>query len=289
MSDHKLGDAVFNDDRARAGEGQRVLQAAEAIWGRPEVPSKHEALHRPETQGNRQERLAEASHRIKELNNSLHGAGQPLHGSNLELIGFDKKGRLLLLEREKDGGIQGKVLVDSLTGKIVAKTKPGELDKWQKGQDYERDAQGGTVDLSKNQAKPDVYRSVRHESHDGARIGFDAHNHVITLETGMGDRFVYGRDAAGRPDAITILRQGGKPEMFRRGADIDGIHNPLWYAVAADGKLQVDRPGYRFEVRDDGALVQHKNAKDHRIYGVDGSIVDEAAGKQKVVRAGVKR
>lgn len=192
MSDHKLGDAVFNDDRARAGEGQRVLQAAEAIWGRSEVPSKHEALHRPETQGNRQERLAEASHRIKELNNSLHGAGQPLHGSNLELIGFDKKGRLLLLEREKDGGIQGKVLVDSHTGKIVAKTKPGELDKWQKGQDYERDAQGGTY-------------------------------------------------------------------------------------------------VYRFEVRDDGALVQHKNAKDHRIYGVDGSIVDEAAGKQKVVRAGVKR
>lgn len=283
MSDHKLGDAVFSDDKARAGEGQRVQQAAESIWGRPEVANRHEALHKPETQAetqaNRQERLVEASHRIKELNNSLHKAGQPLHGSNLELIGFDKKGRLLLLERDTAGDVQGKVLVDSHTGKIVAKTKPGELDKWQKGQDYERDAHGATY----------VSRPVRHESNQGARIGFDAHNHVITLETGMGDRFVYGRDAAGKPDAITILPQGGKPETFKRGADIDGIHNPLWYAVAADGKLQVDRPGFRFEVRDDGALVQHKNAKDHRIYGVDGSIVDEAAGKQKVVRAGVRR
>lgn len=276
MSDHKLGDALFNDDRARAGEGQRVLQAAEAIWGRPEVASKHE------------ERLAEASHRIKELNNSLHTAGQPLHGSNLELIGFDNKGRLLLLERGKDGGVQSKVLVDSQTGKVVAKTRPGELNKWQKGHNYDREANDSGLGLGKSH-KPDLYRPVRHEMSQGARIGFDVHNHVITLETAMGDRFVYGRDAAGKPDVITILPHGGKAETFRRGADIDGVHNPLWYAVALDGKLQIDKPGFRFEVRDDGGLVQHKNAREHRIYGVDGSIVDDEAGKHKVVRAGVRR
>lgn len=170
MTDHKMGEKVLSEPNLKGEDGKlvKVIDLAQSTWG----PGKPEAVHnvsldknaavagahdmsltaqreahkgekhahgdKVEQHGHDRAHLLELSHKIKLLNNELHKPGGPLAKSDLELVGFDKSGRLLLIHRDHSGKVDGKFLVDGDSGRIVGRTEPGHLDKWEHGPGYDK-------------------------------------------------------------------------------------------------------------------------------------------------------
>jgi hypothetical protein len=86
-----------------------------------------EALAEHDVTEKKLNRLAISIQMIQSLNDDLHGPGGALHASSLQVIGFDKTGNLLLCQRDEQGKVDGKYLVDCHTGKVVGRTKPGAI------------------------------------------------------------------------------------------------------------------------------------------------------------------
>lgn len=300
MSDHKLGEHVLKDTTAKTGDGQsrKIIDLAESTWGAPEpfnnkniAPEKAGAeagreIARSMDGGVPKTTLEEASRRIKELNNALHQPGQPMAGSDLELVGFDKKGRLLMIHRGEDGQVDRKVLVDSDSGKIVARTKPDELNKWEKSADYDK-AQNRdkvqSVDLSKDKTNhlakdhPGLTKSLV----DGASVWKDSLGRVAEVVDSHGDKRQYKRDEKTNAICEIVMTPQGQPaDVYRQVAGQEA--SGLWYHQPYEA---ASKPlGVKFEVKDDGTLVLHRNSKERRIYNVNGRITDEDAHGKKDVR-----
>jgi hypothetical protein len=261
-----------------------------------------------ETQANH-EKLAEASHKIKLLNNELHKPGGPLAGSPLELVGFDTKGRLLLIDRDKAGKVEHKYLVDSESGKVVARTEPGHLDKWQHGPGYDRGGSGQKADAPGQKpdvagAKPDVagakpdVAGAKHDApvpkHDapkpttdtnGAKVLRDSSNRVREIVDAYGDKRQFERNAQGHLSEITITLKGQKPEHFKPGGSVADVSYDIWYKQPHNANDHT--AGFKFDVKDDGSLVMHTKSTEFTIYQADGGIVEHnGSGKEKVVRKG---
>lgn len=290
MSDHKLGEQILKDTSAKTGDGQsrKIVDLAESTWGAPEpfnsknrapeagtaAPEAGREIARSMDGGVPKSTLEEASRRIKELNNALHQPGQPMAGSDLELVGFDKKGRLLMIHRGEDGEVDKKVLVDSDSGKIVAHTKPNELNKWEKSADYDKGK-----DIANHLAKdhPGLTKSLV----EGASVWKDNKGRVAEVEDAFGDKRQYKRDEKTNALCeITIIPQGQVADVYRQVAGQE--NSGLWYHQPYDA---VAKPqGVKFEVKDDGTLVLHRNNKERRIFSVNGRITDEDAHGKKDVR-----
>ena len=324
MKEHNLGDQVFKDNRIKGDDGKerKIVDIAEDTWAGPGLKLHTENLA-PETvkdkpQANltdksgdksgdklldaknaaelgdlraqpgsqsRQELLQAASHRIKELNNMLHQPGKPLAGSELELVGFDNKGRLLLIHRA-DGDAQGngagkidfKVLVDGETGKIVAKTKPDDINQWQKSADYNK---GDKDSLKKDSASENLPKDWSREERDGGVVLKNKAGLVMSVSDRFGDSRQFKRDHAGTLTEVTI-NTGSTSETYRRGPSSSGVENELWYQMPY--KPEEKPKGFKIELDGEGNLYKASSAKERRIYRADGSIIEEGPDGRKMVR-----
>lgn len=147
MKEEKRDEPVLKDNPVKnvSEKHDRVMNVARGIWGESPEPVKNGALRHedgrekidsldhPDERHRDEDRLAQARDKINQLNNKLHEPDGPLAASALELIGFDKGGRLLLIDRDQQGKVDNKYLVEQESGKIVARTQAGHLDKWEHG------------------------------------------------------------------------------------------------------------------------------------------------------------
>ncbi len=280
MKDHDFGEQILKEaaPNGDAQKKERVIDMARSAWGdmpvKADLPDVHEKLHQQkaekvEATGQPAERpnLAEASHRIKLLNNELHKPGGALASSALELVGFDKNGRLLLVQRDQSGKVDGKYLVDSESGKIVARTEPGQLNNWERGAGY---------DLKATKISPEP----AYDAKSGATIAKDNHGHVSQVTDFHGDQRSYVRDQKGQLAEIIISEKGLPPVHYKPGEIVAGVSSHLWYKQP---HLERD-PGFRFEVKDDGALIQYTNSTESKVFNINGSILERHAKKRDVVR-----
>ncbi len=212
------------------------------------------------------EQLVEASKRIKTLNNELHKPGGALANSDLELIGFDKTGRLLMIHRDKGGKVDGKFLVDHESGQIVAKTKHGQLDKWDKSPDYDRKER-------EHGNRPKDWHS---EPSHGATVWKDKEGHVREVNRPNGDNISVTLDTHGKPSEINVsyaARDGrsGRVEQFKVSPDGDvvvqsqGIKEP-WQKMRDSAQ--------KAEILDDGSLQLQLKENERRTLRSDGSSVE---------------
>jgi len=315
MKEHNLGEQVFKDTRVKGDDGKdrKIIDIAEDTWGGPELKSltdnrapESTHLKTGDASGSktdahsREADLSQASHRLKELNNLLHQPGKPLAGSDLELIGFDKKGRLLLIHRAEDGQVDGKVLVDGDNGKIVARTKPDDLNHWEKSTDYEKSGKATRVELqpaAKGEGKEKVDGKTASlpqewtkQEQEGSAIFKDRAGHVMAVMDSFGDSRLYKRDHAGHLTEVAIKSHdngsgsgaAANLEVYRRGPSTGGIENELWYKMPY--KPEEKPQGFKIEVGQDGTLTKSVSNKERRIYMVDGSIVEENGDGRKTIR-----
>lgn len=289
MKDHNLGDQVFKETQIKDKDGKekRISDVAKDSWGAP--PSDFKTVKRTAVEvghaavegaisavaegksgehisKQHQEQLVEASKRIKHLNNDLHKPGGALSNSDLELIGFDKTGRLLLIHRDKGGHVDGKFLVDHESGQIVAKTKHGQLDKWDKSPDYDRKER-------EQGSRPKDWHS---EPSHGATVWKDSKGHVREVDRPTGDRISVTLDAQGKPSEINVnyaARDGksGRVEQFKVSPNGDvvvqsqGIKEP-WH--------QLRDSAQKAEILSDGSLQLQLKENERRTLRPDGSAVD---------------
>lgn len=311
MKEHSFGEQILKDTAAKDETGKKsVIDMARNAWG--DGPSKtapldtsnrapeglqskdaatkdaaakdadhtkdkaHEA--KPEAAADAH-RLAEASHRIKLLNNELHKPGGPLASSALELVGFDKNGRLLLVQRDQTGQVDGKYLVDSESGKIVARTKPGHLDKWEHGPGYKKDGQQ-TGDGSGESRGAGAQKSG-FDAKTGATITRDSAGRVQEVTDFHGDKRTYQRDVKGDLSAVTITQNGYEPVVYRPGSGVEGVNNHLWYKQPQTVGEQAQ--GFKFDLKSDGTLVQHISSTQFTIFSPDGTITEHKSNGQEVI------
>lgn len=291
MSEHKMGEQVLKDTSVKGASGKQesVIVVARNIWGdapggapglansdagktnKPnDVAANTDKLKVGEqAQDAHHDKVVEASHRIKLLNNELHKPGGPLANSSLELIGFDKTGRLLLIQRDQHGKVEGQYLVDSDSGKIVGRKGAGAADKWEKGPGYDR--------ADKSQEGHGSF-----DAQTGASVTRDKAGKVHEVVDCHGDKRAYERDAKSNVAEIIITRNGQPPEHYKPGAAVVGVQEQLWYKqphVTGDST-----PGYRFNVKEDGALVQQMSSTESVTFGVNGSIIENQGTAREIVR-----
>lgn len=216
--------------------------------------------------GERQEQLVEASKRIKQLNNEMHKPGGPLANSDLELIGFDKAGRLLLIHRDQAGKVDGKYLVDHESGQIVAKTKAGQLDKWDKSPDYDRKER-------EHGNRPKDWHS---ESHHGANVWKDKQGHVREVNRPNGDNISVSLDANGKPSEINISYaakdgKSGRVEQFKLAPNGDVVVQSQGIREAWQ---KIRDSAQKAEMLDDGSLRLQLKENERRTLGSDGSSIE---------------
>jgi hypothetical protein len=211
---------------------------------------------------------------MKELSNKLSEAGGPLHGTHMELVGFDKSGRLLLIDRDKDNKVAHKYLVDQESGKIVRRTEPGHPEKWEpRAQAVEG---GPKAHLMEGQKTIDAKT--------GAHTTKDNSGHVKELVDGYGDKRSYNRDKGGHVIDVTLTVHG-KTEHFKPGPSVRGVSaDALWYQ-------QPQNPGEHLKpvkvTVDDvhNSLTISTKAGESTTYGADGSITQHhGQGKDKITR-----
>jgi hypothetical protein len=306
MKEHSFGEQILKDTAAKDETGKKsVIDMARNAWGdgpgkttpldtsnrAPEGLQSKDAAARdaghtrdqaheakPETSAEAH-RLAEASHRIKLLNNELHKPGGPLASSALELVGFDKNGRLLLVQRDQTGQVDGKYLVDSESGKIVARTKPGHLDKWEHGPGYKKDGHQ-TGDSSESRPGAEAPKSG-FDAKTGATITRDSAGRVHEVTDFHGDKRTYQRDAKGNLDEVTITQKGYEPVVYSQDRGVADVNNHLWYKqpkIAGE-----PAPGLKFEVAGDGTLTQRTSATHYVTYSPDGTITEHRANGQEII------
>ena len=321
MKEHSFGEQILKDTTAKDETGKKsVIDMARNAWGDAPVKTspldtsnlapeqmqskdsasaakdttqlKDKAQESSKLEAHKNEQqLAEASHRIKLLNNELHKPGGPLASSALELVGFDKSGRLLLVQRDQTGQVDGKYLVDSETGKIVARTKDGQLDKWEHGPGYKIDSQqtndskigNGTSSDSKtndNKSGSDAQMS-NFDVKTGATITKDSSGRVHEITDFHGDKRSYERDPKGNLSEVTITQKGYEPVVYRPGTGVAGVSNHLWYKQPQVEGEPVQ--GLKFDVKADGTLIQHSSATQFVIYSPDGTITEHRANGQEVI------
>ncbi len=214
----------------------------------------------------RHEQLVEASKRIKQLNNELHKPGGPLANSDLELIGFDKAGRLLMIHRDDSGKVDGKYLVDHESGQIVAKTRAGQLDKWDKSPDYDRKER-------EHGNRPKDWHS---EPSHGATVWKDKEGHVREVNRSNGDTISVTRDAQGKPSEINVsyaARDGksGRVEQFKVSPDGDVVVQSQGIKEAWQ---KMRDSAQKAEILDDGSLQLQLKDNERRTLRPDGSSVE---------------
>jgi hypothetical protein len=212
---------------------------------------------------------------MKVFDKKLHEPGGPLHGSDdLELVGFDKKGRLLLIDRDKEGKHAHSYLVDQSTGKIVARTEDGNPKKWEPhGEGYDR--------VAKVQA-PDTLGPVDRQT--GAMIARDASQRVSEVVDCHGNTRLYEWDRQ-KPDQLSsvTITINGESRQFKPGKHVPGVSDKdvLWYEQPHNENSSAR--GCRMHVEPDGALVQKTGPAESTTYGVDGSIVNNKGSKKEVI------
>jgi len=301
MKEHSFGEQILKETPAKDDAGKKsVIDMARSAWG--DAPSKNLPLDtsnrapeqalvkdaspnkekgqeatKPELPRD-EHRLAEASHRLKLLNNELHKPGGALESSALELVGFDKNGRLLLVQRDQSGQVDGKYLVDSESGKIVARTKAGQLDKWEQGPEYNKT---NTADIQKQPTDSKLADGKSLDSKTGANISKDSAGRVNEVTDYHGDKRTYDRDAKGNLSEVTITQKGYEPIVYRPGTGVAGVSNHLWYKQPQIEGEPVQ--GLKFDVKADGTLIQHSSATQFVIYSPDGTITEHRANGQEVV------
>ncbi|MBS1956908.1 MAG: hypothetical protein JST89_22155 [Cyanobacteria bacterium SZAS-4] len=283
MSEHKLGEQVLKDTSVKSASGKQesVVQVARNIWGDGPAAANNDAVKRNQpsdavatsdkvkTGDAHHERVVEASHRIKLLNNELHKPGGPLANSSLELIGFDKAGRLLLIQRDQQGKVEGQYLVDSDSGKIVGRKGAGAFDKWEKSPDYDR-----TDNKHSGHGQLD--------SQTGAYISKDKAGKVHEVVDCHGDKRAYERDAKENLTEIIITPNGRAPEHYKPGAGVAEVQGQLWYKQPHNSGDHT--PGSRFNVKEDGSLVQQTSSTESVTFGIDGSIIENQGTARETVR-----
>jgi len=230
------------------------------------IGASAERRNAEQTTTQHQEQLIEASKRIKLLNNELHKPGGALANSDLELIGFDKTGRLLMIHRDKSGHVDGKFLVDHESGQIVAKTKKGQLDKWDKSPDYDR------KDRERGSHPKDWYSEPSH----GATVWKDSQGHLREVNRPNGDRISVTLDTQGKPSEINVsyaARDGksGRVEQFKVSANGDVIVQSqgikeAWHKLRDSAQ--------KAEILNDGSLQLQLRENERRTLRPDGSTVD---------------
>ncbi|MBP9092203.1 RHS repeat protein [bacterium] len=307
MKEHSFGEQILTDTAAKDETGKKsVIDMARNAWGdAPAKTSPHdksnlapEGLPSKDTTGaqdatqkaqeaskleahKNEQQLAEASHRIKLLNNELHKPGGPLASSALELVGFDKNGRLLLVQRDQTGQVDGKYLVDSESGKIVARTNAGQLDKWEHGPGYKKDGpQTADSKTSDNRSALEARKS-NFNVETGATITKDSAGRVHEVTDFHGDKRSYERDPKGNLSEVTITQKGYEPVVYRPGTGVAGVSNHLWYKQPQLEGEPVQ--GLKFDVKADGTLIQHSSATQFVIYSPDGTITEHRANGQEVI------
>lgn len=294
MKEHSFGEQVLKETQTKDDPKKGVIDMARNAWG--DAPAKTSPLdtsNRAPEQMQSQEvaktkdgshardehKLAEASHRIKLLNNELHKPGGPLASSALELVGFDKNGRLLLVQRDQTGQVDGKYLVDSESGKIVARTKPGHLDKWEHGPGYKKDGHK-TGDSSDSRPAAEAQKSG-FDAKTGATITRDSAGRVHEVTDFHGDKRTYQRDAKGNLSEVTITQKGYEPVVYSQDRGVADVSNHLWYKqpkIAGE-----PAPGLKFEVDGDGTLTQRISATHSVAYSPDGTITEHRANGQELI------
>lgn len=190
--------------------------------------------------------LIDASQRIKLLNDELHAPGGPLAGSDLELIGFDSKGRLLLVHRNKKSGqVEGKLLVDSQTGTVVARTRRDNLDIWEKSTAYEPSAQGQDGPLQ--------------QYVDGATIWLDNRGDIRKVRRANGDVIRIGANTTEDANRhLMAVRMGGKCWSLRKDGEYPHAE------LLLSGALQVTENGEsRWCALPNGASVDYRHIAGH--------------------------
>lgn len=242
----------FQDIAKSAGEGA-IAAVAESKLGEQSAKERHE-------------QLVEASKRIKHLNNELHKPGGPLANSDLELIGFDKAGRLLMIHRDKGGKVDGKYLVDHESGQIVAKTKEGHLDKWDKSPDYDRKER-------EHGNRPKDWHS---EQSHGATVWKDKDNQIREVNRANGDTISVTRDAQGKASEINVsyaAREGksGRVEQFKVSPDGDVVVQSQGIKEAWQ---KMRDSAQKAEILDDGSLQLQVKENERRTLRPDGSSVE---------------
>ncbi|MFA7339204.1 MAG: RHS repeat domain-containing protein [Candidatus Obscuribacterales bacterium] len=310
MKEHSFDEQILKDTTAKDETGKKsVIDMARSAWG--DAPTKTSPLdtsnHAPEVMQSKdsasaakdsnqqkdkaqeipklethknEQQLAEASHRIKLLNNELHKPGGPLASSALELVGFDKNGRLLLVQRDHTGQVDGKYLVDSESGKIVARTKAGHLDKWEHGPGYKKDNLQTGDNNSDNKSGSAAQKSG-FDVKTGATVTKDSAGRVHEVTDFHGDKRTYERDPKGNLSEVTITQKGYEPIVYRPGTGVAGVSNHLWYKQPQLEGEPVQ--GLKFDVKADGTLIQHSSATQFVIYSPDGSITEHRANGQEVI------
>lgn len=240
MKEHNLDEKVLNrttvkDGRAGADQPiQPIRELAKSYWDAPTDGSHTGAI-------SDNERLIAASKRIKTLNNELHAPGGPLANSDLELIGFDRKGRLLMIHRNDSGHVDGKYLVDGESGKIVGKTKNGQLDKWEKSRDYD-----------KASAHPADWKSM---NSDGGTVWRDAKGNIREVDRAAGDKLTVTLDGNGKPLSVKIA---GSELPLRTDGDYPHAE------MLPDGTLQVtENANHRTWTMANGATVGYRHLGGH--------------------------
>lgn len=239
MKEHNLDEKVLShstadDSRTPARVEQTISDLTKSYWQGP-ADARTESL-------TPNERLVEASHRIKQLNNELHKPGGALSGSDLELIGFDKKGRLLLIHRNDSGKVDGKFLVDGDSGNIVARTKPGNLDVWEKSRHYDESGQQHPEGWQRQPA-------------DHGTIWRDDKGQIREVRRATGDVVHVDTDATGKP---TMARMGDK--QWPLNANDKYPHAE----ILPDGTLQVsENPESRWCALPNGATVHSDHTGGH--------------------------
>jgi hypothetical protein len=301
MSEHEVGETVLKDVKVQneSGKQEAVIDVARGIWGdaAPVAPAAHvqqldrsnqsdgshqadRIQHSDRTRhGHEHDRnLAELSHQIKLLNNKLHEAGGPLHGSNMELVGFDKSGKLLMIDREH-GKVAHKYLVDSESGKVVRRTEEGDPNKWE--------SSGLKHDQSGRKQHEGAPASDASDTRSGAHLSRDAHGRVCEIEDGYGDKRVYNRDKSGHVNEVS-LTINGKVEHYKLGEEVAGVTHAFWYKQSHNPGDK--GPGVQISIDDaTNSLKISTKATEYVIYGADGSITEKpAADREKLTRPAFK-
>jgi len=263
MKEHSFGEQIIKENAAKDDPNKKsVIDMARNAWGDSPVQSspldKTQERAKLEAHGE-DHRLAEASHRIKLLNNELHKPGGALASSALELVGFDRNGRLLLVQRDQKGQVDGKYLVDSESGKIVARTRAGQLEKWEHSPDYNK----------------------KGDSETGAVTSKDSAGRVHEVTDFHGDKRTYERDSKGNLTEVTITARGQEPVIYRQGSGVADVSNHLWYKQPQIPGESVQ--GLKFDVKADGTLIQYNSATQFVIYSPDGTITEHRADGQEVI------
>lgn len=275
MKEHNLGEQVLKDTKVKDQQTKSersVSDLAKSSWDAPPPAQKRDAEEAPlakqEARPHQPENasLVEASKRIKLLNNELHKPGGPLANSDLELVGFDKSGRLLMIHRDGGGKVDRKFLVDGESGRIVARTKPEHLDQWEKSRAYDRSAPRHPADWKAQQS-------------DGATIWRDPAGYIRDVARANGDSLSVSIDKEGRPTHVKLEHtHGGRAGTEEWDLEHDGkvtshkyFENPpespkslTRVDILSDGTLQItdEENELRRSVRPGGAEIHQWRLRD---------------------------